>query len=155
MDRIDESLLAHLGSVTRPSVLELARRLSVARGTAQARLERLRESGAVAGYQPSLDRRALGYGVLAFVSIQVAQGREAPVLDRLRSMPEVLEAHKTTGDADLLVRVVARSNEHLNDLLESLLATGGIQRTTTALALTSPVERSLADAIEAGLLTDA
>jgi DNA-binding Lrp family transcriptional regulator len=152
MDALDTTLLTQLGSVTRPSVLDLACRLGVARGTAQARLDRLRERGAIAGYQPSLDRRALGFGVLAFVSIQVAQGREAPVLDQLRAMPEVLEAHKTTGDADLLVRVIARSNEHLNELLESLLAVGGIQRTTTALALTSPVERTLADAIETGLL---
>lgn len=152
MDRLDARLLARLGAVVRPSVLELSRHLGVARGTVQARLDRLRDLGVVRGYGAALDRRALGFEVLAFVSIQVAQGREAPVLDHLRAMPEVLEAHKTTGDSDLLVRVVARSNAHLNAVLEALVGLDGIRRTNTALALTSPVERTLADAVEQGLL---
>jgi DNA-binding Lrp family transcriptional regulator len=67
-------------------------------------------------------------------------------------IPEVLEVHKTTGPGDLLCRVVARTNEHLHDVLEAVLATPGITRTTTALALTSPVQRSVAYALPAGLL---
>jgi DNA-binding Lrp family transcriptional regulator len=152
MDRLDGRLLEHLAAVTRPSVLELSRQLGVARGTVQARLDRLKGT-VVRGYGPIVDRRALGYEVLAFVSIQVAQGREGPVLDGVRAVPEVLEAHKTTGDSDLLLRVIARSNEHLNAILERLLALQGVERTTTALALTSPVERSLAEAVSAGLLS--
>jgi DNA-binding Lrp family transcriptional regulator len=152
MDGVDARLIDHLAEVTKPSVLELARRLGVARGTAQARLDRLRERGIVRDFAPSLDRHALGFEVLAFVSVQVTQGREAPVLDGLTAMPEVLAVHKTTGDADLLVQVVARSNEHLNAALEELIALPGVGRTTTSLALTAPVERTMVDAVALGVL---
>ena len=63
--------------------------------------------------------------------------------------------HKTTGPGDLLCRIVARTNEHLHDVLEAVLATPGIARTTTVLALTSPVQRQVAYALPEGLLAAA
>jgi hypothetical protein len=65
-----------------------------------------------------------------------------------------LEVHKTTGPGDLLCRIVARTNEHLHDVLEQVLVTPGITRTTTALALTSPVQRAVAYALPEGLLDE-
>jgi DNA-binding Lrp family transcriptional regulator len=135
----ERSTVAKLPEVTRPNVLELSRQLGVARNTAQARLDRLQESGAVAGFEPVLDLRAQGYGVLAFTTLEIAQGSEAGVIDGLADIPEVLEVHKVTGPGDLLCRIVATTNEHLHAVLERVLATPGIRRTTTALALTSPV----------------
>jgi DNA-binding Lrp family transcriptional regulator len=135
----ERATVAKLPEVTRPNVLELSRQLGVARNTAQARLDRLQESGAVAGFEPVLDLRAQGYGVLAFTTLEIAQGSEAGVIDGLALIPEVLEVHKVTGPGDLLCRIVATTNEHLHDVLERVLATPGIRRTTTTLALTSPV----------------
>jgi DNA-binding Lrp family transcriptional regulator len=139
MDAVEWEFVGRLGSVTRPNVLELSRRLGIARNTVQARLERLQASGAVTGFGPIVDLDAIGYGVLAFTTLEIAQGREAAVIDGLARIPEVLEVHKVTGPGDLLCRVVARSNAHLHAVLEEVLATPGIQRTTTALALTTPV----------------
>lgn len=147
MDPLDRRLVTEAGSVTRPSVLELSRRLGVARGTVQARLDRLRASGAVSGFGPYVDLKALGYSVLAFTTLEIAQGQEGAVIERLAAIPEVLEVHKVTGPGDLLCRVVARTNEHLHDVLEQVLATPGILRTTTVLALTSPVQRSGAELV--------
>jgi len=145
VDELDRRLVRASADVTRPGVLELSRRLGIARGTVQARLDRLRATGVVSGFGPYLDLKALGYSVLAFTTLEIAQGQEGPVIDRLRTVPEVLEVHKVTGPGDLLLRVVARTNEHLHDVLEQVLATPGILRTTTVLALTSPVQRSAAD----------
>jgi len=152
MDDLDRRLLATLPSVTRASVLELSRRLGVARGTVQARLDRLHAGGVLAGFGPFVDLKALGFTVLAFTTLEIAQGQEAAVLGALQGIPEVLEVHKTTGPGDLLCRIVARTNEHLHDVLETVLTTPGITRTTTALALTSPVQRQLAYALPAVLL---
>jgi DNA-binding Lrp family transcriptional regulator len=137
----ERELLSRLGSVTRPNVLELSRQLAVARNTVQARLERLHESGAIIGFGPVLDLGALGYAVLAYTTLEIAQGSERTVIDGLSRIPEVLEVHKVTGPGDLLCRIVARTNTQLHDILEQVLATPGIRRTTTALALTSPVSR--------------
>ena len=131
-------MLERLSGVTRPNVLELSRRLGVARNTAQARLDRLEASGTIAGFGPFVDLSAAGFGVLAFTTLEIAQGAEAEVLIGLGRIPEVLEVHKTTGPGDLLCRVVARTNDHLHDVLERVLATSGIRRTNTALALATP-----------------
>jgi DNA-binding Lrp family transcriptional regulator len=116
--------------------MELARQLGVARGTIQARLEKLQRRGVVTGFSPDLDLRALGYTVVAFVSLEIAQGRLEDVIDHLSKIPEVLEAHATTGQGDLLCRVVARTNEHLQDVINGILRVSGIVRTTTTIALT-------------------
>lgn len=154
MDDLDAQLLEALAQATRPSVLEVSRTLGIARNTAQARLDRLRAAGVVTGFGPVLDRRRLGFEVLAFVSLQVSQGHEAPLLDGLDELPEVLEVYKTTGEADLLVRVVARDQAHLHRILQAIVALSGVIRSTSALALDAPVERSLLDGVHLGLLRD-
>ncbi len=142
----EREFISCLASVTRPNVLELSRQLGIARNTVQARLERLQEAGVVAGFGPVLDLEAIGYAVLAYTTLEIAQGGEAAVLDGLARIPEVLEVHKITGPGDLLCRIVARTNAHLHEVLEQVLATPGIRRTTTALALTSPVSKVYASA---------
>src|SRR6516164_8668687 len=99
------SLIRSLPEVTRPNVLELSRRLGVARNTAQARLDRLHDTGAISGFEPVLELRSLGYSVLAFTTREIAQGSEAGVIDGLSRIREVLEVHKVTGPGDLLCRI--------------------------------------------------
>jgi DNA-binding Lrp family transcriptional regulator len=147
-----QPLLDALGELTRPNVLELSRRLGIARNTVQARLDRLQDAGVISGYGPVLDLRALGYRVLAFITLEIAQGREADVLAVLSTIPEVFEIHKITGPGDLMLRVVARDNEHLHAVVEAILTAPGITRTTTSLALNSPVLRIHPDTNAVGRL---
>jgi DNA-binding Lrp family transcriptional regulator len=136
VDALDARLILEMAAAPRAGVMELARRLGVARGTVQARLDKLQQRGVVTGFGPDLDLRALGYAVLAFVTLEIAQGRLADVTEHLSSIPEVLEAHATTGPGDLHCRVVARTNEHLQDVIGAILAVSGIVRSTTQIALT-------------------
>jgi DNA-binding Lrp family transcriptional regulator len=136
IDRLDARLLEAVAEAPRAGVMELARRLKVARGTVQARLEKLQRRGIVTGFSPDIDLRALGYDVLAFVTLEIAQGRLVDVVEHLGGIPEVLEVHATTGPGDLHARVVARTNEHLQQVIGEILAVSGISRTTTQIALT-------------------
>ena len=135
IDDLDARLLLELQREPRLGVMELARRLGVARGTANARLEKLRRNGVIRGFGPELDLERLGSGVMAFTTLEVTQGRSEGVLKRLESIPEVLEVHTIAGQGDLLIRVVAKTNEHLFAVLEEVLAAPEISRTTTAIAL--------------------
>ena len=135
IDQLDARLIAAMAASPRAGVLELSRRLAVARGTVQARLDKLQARGVVTGFGPDLDLVALGYTVLAFSTIEIAQGRLADVIGHLEQIPEVIEAHTTTGQGDLHVRVVGRTNQHLSHVLNQVLEAPGISRTTTVLAL--------------------
>src|SRR5207253_8414610 len=96
-DRLDAQLVQLLRDEPRVGVLEASRRLGVARGTVQARLDRMQARGVVRGFGPDVDPVALGYAVLAFATLEIAQGRGHDVVEHLRDIPEVLEAHTITG----------------------------------------------------------
>ena len=149
IDDLDARLLAALDESPRAGVLELARRLEVARGTVQARLDKLQRRGIVGGFGPQLDLRALGYGVLAFTTLEIAQGRLADVVEHLRDIPEVLEAQATTGPGDLHCRVAARTNEHLQQVINRILEVQGIDRTSTVIALSDQIALRMLPLVEA------
>lgn len=154
LDTLDTRLLLLLAAEPRLGVLECSRRLGVARGTTQARLDRLQRTGVIRGFGPDVDPVALGYAVTAFATLQIRQGRGAGVAGRLAGIPEVIEVHTITGDADLLARIVARSNADLQRVIDEVVADDDIVRTSTYIALsvhipyrTRPLlERLLADA---------
>jgi DNA-binding Lrp family transcriptional regulator len=139
IDRLDAELLVALSRAPRAGVMELARTLGVARGTVQARLDKLVRRGVIAGFGPVLGVRALGYQVLAFVTLDIAQGRLDDVVAHVHEIPEVLEAHAITGPGDVLCRVVARTNEDLQRVIGRILEVRGIDRTTTHIALSEQI----------------
>ena len=136
IDGLDARLLRALADSPRSGVMELARQLQVARGTVQARLDKLRQRGVITGFGPDIDLHRLGYEVLAFLTLEIAQGALESVVEHLETIPEVLEIHTTTGPGDLLCRVVAPTNADLQPLIARMLASGGVVRTTTQIALT-------------------
>lgn len=139
LDRLDAQLLTMLRDDPRTGVVELAERLRTTRNTVQARMTRLRESGALRGFTPDLDLEALGVPVTALVDLDLSQGALAGVLDGLRAMPHVLEVLTCTGDADLVVRLAAESNGQLQDLIQDVLLIPGVVRTTTVVVLKTPI----------------
>jgi DNA-binding Lrp family transcriptional regulator len=139
LDRLDARLLRELDAAPRVGVLELSRRLGVARATAQARLDRLVRRGVIASFAPTLDPDALGYRITAFATLEIRQGRGVQVLAHLRAIPEVLEVHTITGQGDMLCRLVARSNADLQRVLDRVTEYEQIVRTSTVIALSNPI----------------
>jgi len=139
VDGLDARLLLLLTDEPRLGVLECSRRLGVARGTVQARLDRLVARGVLTGFPPALDLAAMGYGLTAFAVLEIAQGRRQEVCDGLAAINEVCEVHATTGQGDLFARVVARSNADLQRVIDSIVDVPGVQRLSTSIALSTPV----------------
>ena len=139
IDELDARLIAALREQPRVGLLEISRRLGVARGTVQARLAKLEARGVITGYGPEVDPAAMGYAIQAFVLLELAQGRLAEAVETLERAPEVLEADAISGSQDLLCRVVARDTEHLQDLVNRLLSTPAIRRSTSHIVLSRQV----------------
>ena len=115
VDDLDARLLALLSTSPTIGVLGASRELGVARGTVQARLDRLRTKGVIRTLAPTIDPAALGYPVTALCTLEIRQrlGHQA-VVDHLTAIPEVLEIHSTTGVGDLIIRIVATDNAALH-----------------------------------------
>jgi DNA-binding Lrp family transcriptional regulator len=150
VDDLDATLIRLFADEPRVGVLEASRRLGVARGTVQARLNRLVESGVIAGWGPELDPEALGYPVTAFLTLEIKQGAGHETVARhLATIPEVLEAFTITGAGDMWCRVVARSNNDLQRVIDAVLADSGIVRSSTVIALATQVPYRVLPLLEA------
>jgi DNA-binding Lrp family transcriptional regulator len=135
LDALDVDLLRALRAATRPGVLELSRTLGVARGTVQARLDRMERAGIITGYGPEVDVDAAGYPVQAFVTLEISQGALDEVAAALGALPAVLEAYATTGSSDVLCRLAASSHGDLQDTLLALDRLPAVARSTSVVVL--------------------
>src|SRR3712207_9557126 len=113
IDELDSRLIAALRESPRVGLLEISRRLGVARGTVQARLSKLEARGVITGYGPEVDPAAMGYGIQAFVLLELAQGRLGAAAAVLEGVPEVSEADAISGPPGLLCRLVSRDTAPL------------------------------------------
>ncbi len=140
MDDLDSRLIDLFAAEPRIGVLEASRRLGVARGTVQARLDRLATSGVVTGWGPDLSPEALGFPVMAFLTLEIRHGSGHDlVAAQLAAIPEVLEAFTITGVGDMWARVVARTNADLQRVIDLVLCDPAIERSTTVIALASQI----------------
>jgi DNA-binding Lrp family transcriptional regulator len=151
LDPLDCELLDLLAREPRIGVLEASRRLRVARGTVQARLDRLQDVGVITGWGPDVSPAALGYAVTAFVTLQIVQhtGRDE-IIARLATIPELLECWTITGSGDLWCRVVAHSNADLQRVLDRMVTDEGVVRASTLIGLAEPIPYRTAPLVAAG-----
>ncbi|MDQ2838334.1 MAG: Lrp/AsnC family transcriptional regulator [Actinomycetota bacterium] len=150
LDSLDVAILSALRSAPRSGYLELSRTLEVSRATIQARLERLERDGIVTGYGPDIELAAAGYPVLAFATLEIAQGRLAEVTEAMAAIPSVVEAYATTGPGDVHCRLAASSHEDLQRVLIEVSQIPGVARSTSVVALSRVVEYRAVDLLASG-----
>lgn len=143
LDDLDRRLIGAIDADPKVSHARLSRDLGIARGTVTTRLDRLERDGVIVGYGPSIDPAAAGLGVLAFCTLEIAQGTHAATTGAIAAIDEVVEIHTVTGPGDLLVRVVARSNDHLHDVLQRITHIAGVRRSQSQLALATSLSRTV------------
>jgi DNA-binding Lrp family transcriptional regulator len=134
-DKLDLDLLRLLVDEPKGGVREYARRLNIARNTAQARINKLESSGVIVSWRPQINLAPLGYTVMAFVHVHIAQSQVNETLDRLTQIPELIEANTVSGEGDLLCRFVARDNTHFESVLQAVMNTEGVLRTRSEIVL--------------------
>jgi DNA-binding Lrp family transcriptional regulator len=139
IDQLDGRLIEALRADPRVGLLEIARRVGVARGTVQARMSKLEARGVITGYGPEIEPSAMGYPIAAFVFVELNQGRLEEATDAARAVPEVLEVDAISGAQDLICRIVARDTEHLQEIVNGLVASEAIQRCTSHIVLSRQV----------------
>lgn len=139
LDQLDVALIAALREHPRAGVLELSRVTKVARATVQSRLQRMEDAGVITGYGPDIDLSSAGHPVLAFVTLEIAQGALDQVTAELESLPHVLEAFVTSGTADVLCKIAATSHEDLQATLLHISKSGSVVRSTSVIVLSELV----------------
>jgi DNA-binding Lrp family transcriptional regulator len=135
LDTTDLKILLELIRDPRVQIGELSDSLGIARNTAQSRVRRMLRSGLLHDGGREIDLEAVGYDVVAFVTIEVNHRELDGVVGALRLIPQVLEVHEISGRGDVWCRVVATDTHNLQTALRSILRIKGVIRTETVLAL--------------------
>jgi DNA-binding Lrp family transcriptional regulator len=139
LDALDLALLTALRENPRAGALALSRLTRVARATVESRLSRLERSGVITGYGPDIDVAAAGFTVIAFVTLEIAQGALDRVKSDLSDIPAVLEAYAVTGSADMICKVAATSHADLQQTLLRIDSSPSVARSTSAIALSTVI----------------
>ena len=138
-DALDRKILAELANDARIPFAELGRRVGLSPSSANERVRQLESMGIVKGYRASLDLKALGFAMTAFVRLTCEGQRYQPFLKFIRTLECVQECHHLTGADAFLLKVVLVSTDELERLIEKLLPYG---MPTTSLVLSTPLNRN-------------
>ena len=141
LDTTDRTLLALLREDARAPVAELARGLKLSRTTVQSRIERLERHGVIAGYTVVVADELEAGLVRAHVLITLAPRRSGTIEQALRKIPELRVLHSVSGPFDLIAIVAAASIGELDTLIDRIGQLDGVERTTSAIVLSTRIER--------------
>jgi Lrp/AsnC family leucine-responsive transcriptional regulator len=138
LDAVDARILSALTADARVSVAELARLVRLSAPSTAERVRRLEESGVIEGYAASIDPRALGLTVAAWLRVRPIPGELAAVAEILRSLPEIVECDRVTGEDCFVARAHVRSIEDLERLIDQIIPHA---MTTTSIIQSTLVKR--------------
>ena len=140
-DQKDQALLDLLSSNSRISTAELARELGLSRTTVTNRLARLEQQGTIAAYTLRLGKDYQRGRVQAHVMITIDPKQSAKVTQSLRKIRAIRALHTINGKHDLLATVNAESTEDLDQVLDAIGNTEGINKTTSSIILSTKFRR--------------
>lgn len=135
-DKVDTAILTALQANGRQSIAELARHINMSHSAAAERVRRLEESGVISGYGAQIDPERLGFTILAYLRLRYPSSIYEPLHQLLADIPEVIEAHHVTGDDCFIMKVVATSMKHLEQVSGRIGTLGSV---TTSVVYSSPL----------------
>lgn len=145
IDRLDRKILCQLTQNARVPFKDVANECGVSRAAIHQRVQHLIANGVVTGSSFVVNPKSLGYTTCTYVGINLERGSMyKEVVKRLEEMPEIVECHFTTGSYTMLLKLYARDNEHLMDLLNNQLQTiPGVVSTETLISLEQSIRREI------------
>ncbi len=135
LDELDNKILKLISNNARISFLEVARICNVSGASIHQRIQKLQSAGVITGSQFTVDVKKVGYETCAYVNLYFDP--KVDLLDaeeEIKLIPEIVECHHTTGPYDLLIKVYARNNTHLHDILQNRLKNIGLARSESVIS---------------------
>ncbi len=145
IDKLDREILGILMKDAKVPYTDIAKRLIVSPGTIHVRMKRMERLGIVQGATLVLDPARIGYDMTAFVGIYLVKGSAYnEVIKEVDKIPEIIEAHFTTGEYSIFAKVVCRNTGHLREVInDKLQPVNGVSRTETIISLGESIKKQI------------
>ncbi|MBP3638941.1 MAG: Lrp/AsnC ligand binding domain-containing protein [Muribaculaceae bacterium] len=143
-DKLDLNILKMLSANARKPYLEIARECGVSGAAVHQRIQRLTAAGVIQGSECIINPASVGYETCAYVGFFLRDPSQFNhVINELRKIPEVVECHFTTGQYDIFVKLYARNNDHLLNILQDQIQALGLARTETMISFKEAFRRQV------------
>ncbi|MBO6216088.1 MAG: Lrp/AsnC ligand binding domain-containing protein [Prevotella sp.] len=145
IDKLDRKILSILSKNARIPFKDVATECGVSRAAIHQRVQRLIEDGVITGSGFDVNPKSLGYSTCTYVGLNLERGNMyKKVVERILLIHEVVECHFTTGPYTMLLKLYAKDNEQLMDLLNNQLQSiPGVVSTETLISLEQSVKREI------------
>ncbi len=133
IDRLDKKILQLISQDARIPFLEVARECNVSGAAIHQRIQKLRNLGIIKGSEFIVDTYKIGYQTCAYIGIVLSDIKKfGAVVAELKRIPEIVECHYATGKYSMFIKIYAKDNRHLLQIiLEHLTLIDGVQHTET------------------------
>ncbi len=145
IDNLDRQILSIIIRNARIPSKDVALECGVSRAAVHQRIQRLIDMGVITGSGYTVNAKSLGYCTCTYIGVNLLKGAMyRDVVPELIKIPEVIECHYTTGPYTLLLKLVARDNEHLMDILhDKIQMINGVTTTETLISLDNSIQRQI------------
>lgn len=144
LDELDRKILKLISSDARIAFLEVARICNVSGAAVHQRIQKLTNLGILKGSKFIIDPEKIGYETCAYIGLFLKNPESFDVVvDELRKIPEVVECHYTTGGFDMFIKIFARNNHHLLEIIHDKLQPLGLSRSETIISFNAAIDRQL------------
>jgi Lrp/AsnC family transcriptional regulator for asnA, asnC and gidA len=145
IDNLDKKILSILSKNARIPFKDVAAECNVSRAAIHQRVQHLIEAGVITGSGFDVNPKSLGYSTCTYVGISLEKGSMYKnVVEELQHIPEVVECHFTTGPYTMMVKLYARDNEQLMELLNGKMqGIHGVVSTETLISLEQSIKREI------------
>ena len=145
IDTLDKKILNILSKNARMPFKDVAAECGVSRAAIHQRVQRLIEIGVILGSSFNINPKSLGYTTCTYVGITLERGNMyRDVSQQIAMIPEVVECHYTTGSYTMLIKLYAKDNEQLMELLNDKLQNiNGVVSTETLISLEQSIKREV------------
>ena len=142
LDRTGLKILHALQQNARLSFSELGRQVALSSPAVAERVRKMEEAGIIGGYYARVEPEKVGLPIMAFVLLKTRAEKYPDIILLARRLPQILECHHVSGGESFIMKVIASSIPHLEDLIERLSPFG---ETSTLIVLSSPVVKEVLD----------
>ena len=144
LDLHDKKILRLIAEDARIPFLEVARSCNVSGAAIHQRIQKLTNLGILKGSRFIIDPEKVGYETCAYIGLYLQNpAKFDDVVDELRKIPEVVECHYTTGGFDMFIKIYARNNHHLLNVIHDKLQPLGLSRSETVISFNAAINRQV------------
>ncbi|WP_187477405.1 Lrp/AsnC family transcriptional regulator [Amniculibacterium sp. G2-70] len=144
LDSVDKKIIYMLMDNAKTSLAIISKEIGISTTAVHQRIKKLEQAGVIENSISFLNPKKIGYKVISYIGVYLDQPHYYDsVIRSINTINEVVEAHCTTGNYTVFLKVLCMDNDHLMQILKKLQKLEGITRTETYISLEQSINRQL------------